>query len=286
MSCTPAQFRIRPFRAFLAVIAVVALGASSVSAAPPRTAATGLLPDLRTVVPRHLQMVNAGQEEILRFSNSIANTGAGPLAVRPEPPPREAELSTTAVQELRDSNAIYRCGSQPKNVVDCFNVVSEVVAGTIRLPPEHNHWHIGQAALFSVRRGSPTGPVVGAAEVESSFCLLDIINLDGNAPTSGRGFWDCYTSYQGISSGWADQYHQATVGQQLVITDLPNAEDYYLVSVSNPDQILVESDYSNNEAWVRFSVAAGSKGNRKITVFEHSTCSSPGLCGEYTANRG
>lgn len=38
-----------------------------------------LYPDLRTVVPLHLGLQNQQQQEILRFSNGIANVGAGPL---------------------------------------------------------------------------------------------------------------------------------------------------------------------------------------------------------------
>ena len=34
-------------------------------------------PDLRTVVPDHLNLVNQQQNEYLRFSNGIANTGPG-----------------------------------------------------------------------------------------------------------------------------------------------------------------------------------------------------------------
>ena len=37
----------------------------------------GLYPDLQTVVPLQLQIVNQDQREILRFSNGIANTGNG-----------------------------------------------------------------------------------------------------------------------------------------------------------------------------------------------------------------
>jgi hypothetical protein len=41
------------------------------------------LPDLQTVVPSHLNLVNQQQREILRFSNGIANTGSGPLELHP-----------------------------------------------------------------------------------------------------------------------------------------------------------------------------------------------------------
>ena len=244
-----------------------------------------LYPDLRTVVPAHLNLVNQQQEEILRFSNGIANTGAGPWALRPDPPPAEAETVVSAVQEFRDSGALYKCGEQPKQVTDCYNVVSEKVAGTFEFHPAHNHWHIGDVALFEIRKGSPTGPIVGGNSIKTTFCLIDWYKLDDNAKTPERVFFDCYRSFQGISSGWVDQYHQSTEGQQLDLTGVPNAKDYYLVTTSNFTGRFQESNYTNNTAWVRFSLSQGSKGNRKVTVLGHSPCDSPGLCGEGTTNR-
>jgi Lysyl oxidase len=245
----------------------------------------GLYPDLRTVVPTHLQLVNAQQREILRFSNGIANTGAGPWALRPDPPVREATTTVSAVQEIRDSGAYDRCGEQPKQVTACYTVVAERVAGTFEFHPAHNHWHIGDVALFEVRKRSPTGPIVGRNSVKTTFCLLDSYKLDDNAPTAERVFWDCYTSLQGISTGWVDQYHHAVEGQQLDLTGAPEADDYYLVSTSNHARTYLESDYTNNTAWVRFRLYLDGNGNRKVQVTGRSPCDSPGLCGERSTNR-
>jgi hypothetical protein len=269
----------------LAVLAAAAALAAALPGSAAKPSSGGLLPDLRTVVPQHLQLVNAGQEEILRFSNGIANTGPGPWALRPEPPPAEAQTVVSAVQEIRDSGALYRCGTQPKQVTECYNVVSEQVAGTFQFHPEHNHWHIGDVALFEIRKGSPTGPIVGGNSIKTTFCLIDLIKLDDNAPTSERTFWDCYTSFQGVSAGWVDQYHQSTEGQQLRLTAVPPADDYYLVSTSNYAGVYTESDTTNNIAWVRFRLYSDAKGNRKIEVLDHSPCDTPGLCGEGSANR-
>jgi Lysyl oxidase len=260
----------------LAVLWVSAAGAAGRS---------GLYPDFRTVVPTQLQLVHSQQREILRFSNGIANTGAGPWAMRPDPPISQATTTTTAVQEIRDSGARYHCGEQPKQVAECYNVVSEHVAGSFAYHPEHNHWHIGDVALFEIRKGSPSGPIVGRNSIKTTFCLIDWYKLDDNAPTSERVFFDCATSFQGISSGWVDQYHQATEGQQLDLTAVPEASDYYLVSTSNFAGRFLESDYSNNSAWVRFSLYRDSNGNRKVNVTAHSPCESPSLCGEQTPNR-
>jgi hypothetical protein len=266
-------------------IGVLVPGGAIASTGTVPTGGTGLLPDLRTVVPAHLNLVNQQQNEYLRFSNGIANTGAGPWALRPDPPPSEATDLVSAVQEFRDSAAYYKCGEQPKQVTDCYNVVSEKVAGTFEFHPEHNHWHIGDVALFEVRKGSPTGPIVGGNSIKTTFCLIDWYKLDDNAPSSERVFFDCYASFQGISPGWVDQYHQATEGQQVNLTGVPNANDYYLVSTANYAQVFTETDYTNNTAWVKFSLTSDSNGNRKVTVTDRSACESPGMCGERSTNR-
>ena len=246
---------------------------------------TSLYPDLRTVVPQHLNLVNEHQREVLRFSNGIANTGGGPWALRPDPPVAEATDTVTAMQQIRSNGSLYQCGTQPKQVTECYDVLQEFPTSTFAFHPAHNHWHIGDVALFEVRKGSPSGPVVGQNSIKTTFCLIDWYKLDDNAPATERIFFDCYTSFQGISVGWVDQYHQATDGQQVDLTGEPNADDYYLVSTANADGVFREQNLTNNTAWVRFSLSQGSKGNRKVTVLEHSPCESAGLCGSNTANR-
>ena len=278
----------RRFISVSTILTLLLLVPVAASAAPRSSA--GLLPDLRTVVPTHLQLVNAQQQEILRFSNGIANTGPGPWALRPEPSldvAREQNLSkVAAVQEFRDANAYYQCGTQPKNVSDCYNVISERVAGQFEFHVEHNHWHIGDVALFEVRKGSPTGPVVGGNSIKTTFCLIDWYKLNENSPTTERVFFDCYASFQGISSGWVDQYHQSTPGQQLDLTGQPNADDYYLVSTANYAGVFTETDTTNNTAWVKFRLSTDSQGNRKIEVTATSPCEAgTGLCGEHSTNR-
>jgi hypothetical protein len=276
---------MRRLSLFALTAAAIALIATTVGQGGKTPAPEGLLPDMQTVVPRHLQLVNQQQRELLRFANGIANTGAGPWAMRPDPPVAEATNTTTAVQEFRDKSTFYKCGEQPKQVTECYNVVSERPAGTFEFHPAHNHWHIGDVALFEVRKGSPTGPVVGGNSIKTTFCLIDWYKLEGNSSTPERIFFDCETSYQGISPGWVDQYHQSLDGQELDLTGIPNAKDYYLVSTANYAQRFVESNYSNNTAWVKFTLSGESGGNRKVTVTAHSACATPGLCGDNAPNR-
>src|ERR671915_973657 len=269
----------------VAVLCVVG-GALAAKPASPPAPDPALFPDLRTVVPQHLNLVNQQQNEYLRFSNGIANTGPGPWALRPDPPVAEATTTTTAVQEIRDSNAYYKCGEQPKQVTACYNVVQEIRTGTFEYHPAHNHWHIGDVALFEVRKGSPTGPIVGGNSIKTTFCLIDWYKLDDNSPSGERTFFDCYTRFQGIQSGWGDQYHQSTEGQQLDLTGVADANDYYLVSTANYARVFRELNYENNFAWVKFRLVTDSNGNRKVELTgEHSPCSTPGLCGERSTNR-
>ncbi|HEY4621035.1 MAG TPA: lysyl oxidase family protein [Gaiellaceae bacterium] len=263
---------------------VLAVGGALALAGKPPPANTSLYPDLRTVVPTHLNLVNQQQQEYLRFSNGIANTGGGPWALRPDPPIGTAPI-TNAIQEIRSSNAQYLCGTQPKPNDPCYTVLQEQQVSTFEYHPTHNHWHTADVARFEVRQGSPTGTVVGGNSIKVGFCLLDLYNLEENAPTSEKTFWDCYTSYQGVSVGWVDQYHQSTDGQQVDLTGIPDATDYYLVSTTDPTGVFLEQDKTNNTAWVKFTLSSESNGNRKVTITDHSPCESPGLCGERSTNR-
>ena len=262
----------------------LALGGGLSLAAKPSGTSTALYPDLRTVVPTHMQLVNEHQLETLRFSNGIANTGGGAWAMRPENELGTAP-TTTAIQEIRSSNANYECGTQPKQVSECYDVVHEQAVSIFEYHPTHNHWHTADVARFEIRKGSPTGQVVGGNSIKVGFCLLDLYKVEDNAPTKEKVFWDCYTSFQGVSVGWVDQYHQATDGQQLDLTGVPNGTDYYLVSTTNPTGVFLEQSKTNNSAWVRFTLSSESNGNRKVTITAHSPCNSPGMCGERSTNR-
>jgi len=229
----------------------------------------GLYPDLRTVVPQHVEIMNQQQHSYLRFSNGVANTGDGPLRLRPENHITDTSAVTNGIQEILDANG---------------NKVYEQVVSQFAFHPAHNHWHIADVALFSVHAGSPTGPIVGSTSTKITSCLIDWYKLDDNAPRPERTYWDCYTSYQGISVGWVDQYHMSLEGQELDITAIPSGR-YYFVSTANPLNHFLEKDYTNNTAWVGFDLVNDNKGNAKLTIVDHSPCSTPGLCGDTAPNR-
>jgi hypothetical protein len=242
----------------------------SVLGAPRQDTSGGLLPDIRTIVPKQVQLMNMQQRELLRFSNGIANTGAGHWRMRPEVIGSGSGQVQNAIQEILDSQG---------------NVVQEKLVSTYEFHVEHDHWHIDRVALFQIRSGDPiTGPIVGGNSIKVTFCLIDWYKLDDNPKHTELSYFHCGDDRQGISPGWVDQYHQATEGQSLDITGVP-AGDYYLVSTSNPDGNFLETDTTNNTAWVSFRLSRPNSGNPSVTVTGNSPCDSPGLCGRQGTNR-
>ena len=246
--------------------ACVVIPAAIAGKAPAPTTSAGLLPDLQTTVPAHLNLVNQQQHDYLRFSNGVANTGAGHLALRPE----NVGDITNGIQEIYDADG---------------NIVEEHLASQYAYHPAHNHWHLGDVALFEVRSGSPTGPIVSGNSIKVTFCLIDWITVDGNSNTASRNFWDCEAGMQGISAGWIDQYHHSLEGQRLDLTAAPNNKDLYLVSTANFNGTFKETDLTNNTAWIRFRLSQDSNGNRKLTTLGNSPCSGARMCGEDLPNR-
>ncbi len=253
-------------------IPVLALAATA-TGGPKPAAGAGLYPDLRAAVPHHFTVQNNQQREFLRFSNIVANTGAGDLRLRPEH--NTATNVTVGVQEILDANR---------------NIVSEQPVSEFVFHPAHNHWHLNQVALFEVRlplddgTGGRYGAVFENQSVKTTFCLIDVIKLDGNSNTGDRNYWDCFPdAHQGISAGWGDQYHHATEGQELEITGAKPGI-YYVVTTSNAEGTFLETDRTNNTAWASIRLTRDSKGNAKVAEVAHSPCSGA-LCGAQLPNR-
>ncbi|HTK05044.1 MAG TPA: lysyl oxidase family protein [Candidatus Eisenbacteria bacterium] len=223
--------------------------------------AGALLPDIVEEVS-HLGIWNQQQQEILRFSSTHWNQGAGRLQLRgatetgPCPPEiTEGTLCTFAKQELLDAAG---------NVVETRN------AGVALFHVEHNHWHMSDVARFELRAGSLDGPVV-ASTAKVTFCLIDYDSDPAFVSNrSSRNYFDCDGVYQGISPGWGDEYHHSTPGQWLVITGIPSGV-YYLTHLANPAGNWLESNYANNFSWVKIRLSR-TGANPEITELARPAC--------------
>lgn len=244
---------------------------------------TALLPDIIPSIPKHLQVQNTQQTETLRFTNAWGNTGDGNLEFFPIIP--EVNVSETetqdSLQRLYDAEGTL--------------VWSEVVS-EFEFHESHNHWHIADIGEFAVREATPDGPGdiivlsdgVTASSIKVGFCVIDVYKINGdNSPTTEREYWDCEVTEQGIQTGWMDQYHQSTEGNEVPITDLAPGT-YYLTNEWNPAGNFVDESSDNNVSWMKFELARDSNGNAKVTELEGfspgCTPDAPGLCGEITRN--
>lgn len=220
-----------------------------------------LLPDIQEQIPNHLQIQNEQKKEMLRFTTGHVNLGKGPLQIRGGNQIAPCVVSgvpyaecTHATQEILDGNG---------------SVVATHLAGVAVFHPEHNHWHQGDVALFEVRAGSLSGPLVGIG-TKATFCLVDTERVDSVKTTKTRTYWDCNAALQGISPGWVDTYHHSTPGQELEITGAPEGI-YYLTHLANPEKNWLESNYNNNSAWVKFKLVRQGA-NPKVEILETSPC--------------
>ncbi len=237
-----------------------------------------LLPDLQTVVPKQLGIQNAHQQEVLRFSNGIANLGEGPLWMEPEFPNEGTapeNINQKAFQIFSDAKII----EDDTVPADGIHALGRCEAGEFEFHPNHNHWHIDNVAQFKVcsessfnkakNNGTPGNcePFTLATSTKVTFCLIDWYKLADNTTSSdeSRNFFDCETEFQGISPEWVDQYHHSVDDQDIIITGIPEGY-YYLMSTTNYAAVFIEEDYSNNSSWVRFIISRDSRGNPKLSV--------------------
>lgn len=238
-----------------------------------------LLPDLWTVVPKHLQLHNKQKREILRFTNGIANLGPGLWFLEPLFPGEYSE------DEIQSANQVFASDTTVVDEVPLAsgpNVVGKCVKGEYAFHPTHNHWHMSDVAEYRLcseesfdqayAAGEPAGcEPVGKVGTKVTFCLIDSYKLADNTNSSDetRNFWDCETAFQGVSPGWVDQYHQSLDDQDLTITGLEPG-NYVLVTTSNHNALYEELALDNNTSWTRFVFSRESNGNPKLEVYANS----------------
>lgn len=239
-----------------------------------------LLPDIIEEVPHHLQIQNTQQREFLRFSTTHINIGEGHLQVRGGGQVAPCDI---------DGEAYAQCTIATQEILDAAgDVVATHDAGAAVFHPEHNHWHQSAVATFDIRSAAEGEEAAGPEDmsrvwvegVKITFCLIDVEftgRTGAEKKASPRRYFDCNGELQGITSRWADSYHQSTPLQELEVTHLPEGE-YYLTHFADPDDHWIESDETNNFTWLKFRLSRSSA-NAKITVLEHSPCVPEIMCG-------
>jgi hypothetical protein len=236
------------------------------------------LPDIRATAATHLQIQNAQQREMLRFDNSIANTGSGTWQVRRGTPLTDPSQIAYAVSLGLDPSQLAITGQELLNADGAIKAVI-ADAALSEYHPAHRHFHIGETAEFGVDRyNAATGTwdrITGLEVVKTTFCLIDVNQIQhvpGNDPdhydiipfpANQKTYTDCFADVQGVSAGWMDRYNHALPGQEVDVTNLP-AGIYRILTKVNPSGWFLESDFSNNVAFTAFELSRDSSGNGKV----------------------
>lgn len=182
----------------------------------------------------HLELVDthaATGNKLIRFATATANVGSGPLIIEGR------DVSVNGDQQ------VYQI------IHHADGTTSDRLAGDFIYHPTHNHVHFDDYALYNLRAidesGEPGGIVASGDKV--SFCLADFSPFDfslENAPDTWV-FTACESSTQGISVGWADVYGSDLDDQWIDVEGVP-AGEYWLETVIDPSNRLLESDETNN----------------------------------------
>ena len=249
------------------------------------------LPDMRAVAPEKLNLQREHQRDMLRFSNSIANTGANNLQVRRGIPIADIQDATLQQQILDYAKTLGLDTTQlaltAQELLNPDGSVAAVVpdAALSEFHPAHKHFHIGETAEFSLERRNSQGgwdPLTGLEVVKTTFCLIDVNRIqpagtnDPNqyevvkSPANANVYNDCFADVQGIQAGWIDRYSHSLPGQEVDITSLA-AGTYRLVVNVNPSSWFLESNYSNNTSSVGFNLERNQQGQAFLTQLPELT---------------
>jgi hypothetical protein len=112
----------------------------------------------------------------------------------------------------------------------------------------HGHFHF--LGFASYRLLNTLGEEVATGR-KVSFCLEDVERWD--SASSPIRLYNC--NFQGIQAGWSDVYDSGLPGQWIDVTGLP-AGTYTLEITMNPEQVLPESDYTNNTTSIQVEIPA------------------------------
>lgn len=161
---------------------------------------------------------------------------------------------TTKISNIGDEN--FRIGPRPTENIDrmpwhwdqCKNQWVVLGYASYELTPKHGdgdevqwpcRWENGRLMPAEKRGRAPV-----ASGSKNGFCLMDLDDVVTGSNTCTGGA-NC--GNQGISVGCADVYSSGLQCQWIDITGIPlDNRPYELAVTVNPDQTMVEDDYSDN----------------------------------------
>jgi hypothetical protein len=147
------------------------------------------------------------------------------------------------------------------------------LAGTFEWHPEHNHFHFGDYALYTLQPVNAPG-ASQRTSVKTTFCILDSTKVNTRLPGAPKRpvYVSCGPDFQGMSVGWGDTYGYNLPGQEIDFTGNPSG-DYKLIIEVDPKKRLLEINDGDNIACALIRVNVT---NLTVQVLDNTGCDASG----------
>lgn len=243
--------------------AVITIAAAGVWAAP----AAAALPDLvsEPAGDPHIERYVDGRL-LLRFNGYVTNAiGAGPLEIRASDPDPRADVMRK-VSQWRDVTGPGTGGSP---VAAPAGGAPTVV---FEANDDHNHYHLKNAAEYTLWTDDLSVQVATAQKTEAGFCIEDSDPAGGTYSVAQNHFcWQDHvtggqsTLVMGISPGFRDVYGWWLSFQWIDISNVaPGA--YRLGARVDPGNVIAESDETANNGYAFRSAVVPGYRARPVTA--------------------
>ncbi|MFT3909030.1 MAG: proprotein convertase P-domain-containing protein [Ferruginibacter sp.] len=233
---------------------------------PGGAAGCDLLPDM-TASGKELQLGYIETQGTLFVSNATPNIGSGPLDIFGIDScfcgGVHVPCNTTCPTGEQLSHVVKQRVYQKVPGKDTLSYYDRF-AGKMTFHPQHGHLHVDNWANYTLRTATSnpdarTWPIV-ATSIKQSFCLVNLGDCaqnpgectanDGSTiltvPNSYLGWHTGCQLNQGIYPGEYDVY-SSSLNDPMPLVNVCNGT-YYLVSITDPDNVFEESDENNN--WI------------------------------------
>jgi hypothetical protein len=234
-------------------------GVALLSASGTALAATPLYPNLQTLTPADLSFgtatINGTTHRVLRFSNTVWNSGEGRLELRAK------TVKTTSGKKSRVTQRIY----------DDAGGYTNKQVGDFVYHATHNHFHFENFADYELWTRADYDRWLSGGQglaqrrgTKTTFCLMDTNRVQALPGSPSSAYYaQCGLNLQGISVGWADKYDYSLPDQWIDLgttSYLPDG-DYVLRSVADPRNRIYESANRNDTS------RESQKANEGVTFF-------------------